>query len=179
VLTKEREQRRALGLAEPAGMTDQVLIRQVGVGGRARHAGEVVGFGQRVLQVDDRQDRGQRGGFSHGQRAYLLVSVQQGGCGAQVGVNRAGPQVEPGHHAALERDGQVMHGERTVSQPEVEDPGDLRAGTSRGPRQVGRVPVAVPPLPRQRPGPRGGAADQRKQDGGEIFGPVASGQVGG
>jgi hypothetical protein len=44
VLTQEREQRRALGLAEPAGMTDQVLIRQVGVGGRARHAGEVVGF---------------------------------------------------------------------------------------------------------------------------------------
>jgi hypothetical protein len=108
---------------------DQVLIGQVGVRRRDRHAGEVVRLGERVLDVHDGQQQRHRGGFGPAQWPDRLVAVQQEGRGGQVGGGRAGlRQVETAHHGAFARQGQVVHGEGPVGQPEVEDPGYLRVG---------------------------------------------------
>jgi hypothetical protein len=180
VLSQELDQRDALRLGEPASVAHQVGVGQAGVGRRAGDAGEVIDLGQRVFDVHDGQDVRQRGGFGRGERAHLLVAVQDDRGGGQVNVGRAGAgQVEPAHHGALEREGEVVHGERPVGQPEVEDPGRLRVRRGGGPGQVGRVPVAVAPLPWQRGHEGRGAADQRGHELGEVTRPAALDQVGG
>jgi hypothetical protein len=180
VIAEKAEQGCARRLAEPPGVPDQVLVGQVGVGPGDGHAGEVVRFGQRVLDVHDGQHQRQRDGFGRGQRPDRLVAVQEDGGGGQVGAGRAGlRQVEPAHHGALERQGQVVHGEGPVGQAEVEDPGHPRVGRGRGPGEVGRVPVAMRPLRAQRGQLRRGPADQRDQDLSEVLLPAAFRQVGG
>jgi len=65
--------------------------------------------------VHDRQQQRQREGLGPGQRPDRLVAVQQDGRGGEVGGSRAGlRQVEPAHHGALEREGQVVQGEGPV-----------------------------------------------------------------
>jgi len=180
VIAEKAEQGGARRLAEPPGVPDQVLVGQVGVAPGDGHAGEVVRFGQRVLDVHDGQHQRQRDGFGPGQRPDRLIAVQEDGGGGQVGTGRAGlRQVEPAHHGALERQGQVVHGEGPVGQAEVEDPGDPGVGRGRGPGEVGRMPVAVRPLRAQRGQLRRGPADRRDQDLGEVLLPAAFGQVGG
>jgi hypothetical protein len=177
---QEAEQGRARRLGEPPGVPDQVLIRQVGVAGGDRHAGEIVDLGQRVLDVRDGQDQGQRGGFRLGQRPDGLIAVQQEGGGGGIGAGCAAlVQARPAHHGALQGQGQVVHGRQAVGQPEVEDPGYPRVRRGRGPGEVGRVPVTVSPLRGQRREGRRGVRDQRAHDGVEMVLPVPSGQVGG
>jgi hypothetical protein len=177
---QEFQQHRALRLGEPAGVADQVGVGQARVGRRAGDAGEVVNLGQRVLHVHDGQDARQSSGLGHAERAHRLVAVQDHRGRGQVDVSLAGAgQVEPGHHGAFERDGEIVHGEGLVGQPEVKDPGHLSVRRGRGPGQVGRMPVAVPPLPRQLRQQRGGAADQRCHELLEVTRPAALGQVGG
>ena len=180
VIAQKAKQGRARRLAEPPGVPDQVVIGQVGVGRRDRHAGEVVRFGQRVLDVHDGQHQRQRDGFGLGQRPDRLVTVQEHRGGGQVGAGRGDlRQVKPAHHGALEGQGQVVHCEGPVGQAEVEDPGHLRVGSGRGPGEVGRVPVAVRPLRGQRGQLRRGPADQRDQDLAEVLLPAAFREVGG
>jgi hypothetical protein len=177
---QELEQRRALRLGEPAGVADQVGVGQARVGRRAGDAGEIVNLGQRVLHVHDGQDVRQGGGFGRAERAHRLVAVQEHRGRGQVDVSLGGAgQVEPGHHGAFERDGEIVHGEGPVGQPEVEDPGHLGLRCGRGPGQVRRVPVTVSPLPRQLRQQRGGAADQRCHELLEVTRPATLGQVGG
>lgn len=176
---QEAEQGRARWLGEPPGVPDQVLVRQVGVAGGDRHAGEVVDLGQRVLDVRDRQHQGQRGGFRSGQRPDGLVAVQQEGGRGEIGGGRAAlVQAWPADHGAFQGQGQVVHGRGAVGQPEVEDPGYSRVRRGRGPGEVGRVPVTVPPLRGQRRERRSGVRDQRAHDGVEMILPAPSGQVG-
>jgi hypothetical protein len=177
---QELEQRRALRLGEPAGVTDQVSVGQARIGRRAGDASEIVNLGQRVLHMHDRQDVRQGGGFGRAERAHRLVAVQDHRGRGQVDVSLAGAgQVEPGHHGAFERDREIVHGEGPVGQPEVEDPGHLGVRCGRGPGQVRRVPVAVSPLPRQLRQQRDGAADQRCHELLEVTRPAALGEVGG
>jgi len=177
---QELEQRRALRPGEPAGVADEVGVGQACVGRRAGDASEIVHLGQRVLDVRDGQDVRQGGGFGRAERAHRLVAVQEHRGRGQVHVSLAGAgQVEPGHHGAFERDGEIVHGERPVGQPEVKDPGHLGVWCGRGPREVRRVPVTVAPLPRQLRQQRRGAADQRRHELLEVTRPAALGQVGG
>ena len=128
--------------------------------------------------MHDRQQQRERDGFGPGQPPDGLVAVQEDRRGGEVGGGRAGfRQVEPAHHGAFERQGQVVHGGGPVGQPEVEDPGYLRVGRGRGPGEVGRVPVAVRPLRAQLGQPRRGPPDQRDQDLLEVLLPAASRQV--
>ena len=180
MLGQEAEQGRAGRLAEPPGVPDQVLIGEVGVGPRDRHTGEVIHLGQRVLEVDHGQQPGQRSGFGVAQRPHRLVPVQDDGRDGQVGGGRAGlRQVEPAHHRALERQGQVVDGMRPVGQPEVEDAGYPGVRRGRGPGEVGGVPVAVPPLRGEHGQQRRDVPDQRNQARLEVRRPGPSGQVGG
>jgi len=162
-------------------MADEVpVVGEVGVRGRADHAGEVLGLGQRIFEMDHGQEPDQGGGFAGAQRPNRLVSLQEGRRPSEVGGGAAGlGQVEPGHYAALHADGQVVYGERPVGQAEVEDPGHASCcrgclGTlGGGPGQVGRMPVTVCPLPGQRRQKWSRAAEQRGQVGREVVSPAA------
>ncbi len=127
-----------------------------------------------------REHLGQRRGFGRGERADRLVAVQQRVDGVQV---RLGPaqvgQVEPGHGGPLQGVGQVVHGEGPVGQPEVEHPGHHRVRARRRPGQVGRVPVAVAPLPGQPGQQRRGPPDGGQHEPGQVVRPGPAVQVGG
>jgi hypothetical protein len=130
--------------------------------------------------VHDGQDARQGGRFGRAERAHRLVAVQDHRGRGQVDVGLAGAgQAEPGHHGAFERDGEIVHGEGPVSQPEVENSRHLGIRRGRGPRQVRRMPVAVSPLPRQLRQQRRGAADQRCHELLEVTRRATLGQVGG
>jgi hypothetical protein len=130
--------------------------------------------------VHDGQDARQGRGFGRAERAHRLVAVQDHRGRGQVDVSVAGAgQIEPGHHGAFERDGEIVHGEGLVGQPEVENPRHLGVRCRRGPRQVRRMPVTVPPLPRQLRQQRSGAPDQRCHELLEVTRPAALDQVGG
>jgi hypothetical protein len=72
------EQHQPNRLLEPAGVTNEVaVVGEVRVDRRSHDLGEVLNLRERVLEVNDRQHRDERGQFNLVERLHLLVSVQQ------------------------------------------------------------------------------------------------------
>jgi len=78
---QRRQQRLAFGAAEPLRVAEQErLPGDVGVGGGAGDAFEVLHFGQREVQVHHRQQVGQQVHARGGQRQQLAIAVEQRQC---------------------------------------------------------------------------------------------------